>query len=151
MEGRVVKQILKCKKWRIVSIILTYAIVWCLSAFLVRNEILTYESEIYIYNNTYEDSLSAYETVALANQLSKLPIEIDKPAERLDCHTDTEIVHCDNQAPIIGIPLVTVMLVDFYHIKQAETVLRNKIEANSIYIDSLLTRYSFEYSYMYQN
>ena len=124
---------------------------WCLSAFLVHNEILTYESEIYIYNNTYEDSLSVYETVTLANQLSKLPIEIDKPAERLDCNVNTEVVHCDNQAPIIGIPLVTVMLVDYCHIKQAEKVLRNKIEANSIYIDSLLSRYNFEYSYTYQN
>lgn len=126
-------------------VIATYLIIWCVVAFTLHNAINRYDAESYIYWNIREASYDVQSLVSETNKYLAFPPEVRQTPDLKACGQD-HFDGCDRKPPIIGIPLVTVMITDYIKLNSVISQMDREIEYSTAYISQRAADAQFQHT-----
>lgn len=125
-------------------ILASYLIVWCVVAFTLHNAINRYSHDANMYRYTQETARSVYNVLQQPQirHAASIPSQssVQEPPQWMNCKVDA-LYGCNDEPPIIGIPLVTIMIADYIKLDKSITHLEQQTEVSIDYIDSLATEF----------
>lgn len=126
-------------------ILATYVIIWCVVAFTLHNAIDRYDAEAYSYWNIRDTTYNVQTLVEDTNKYLAFPPEVTQSPDVEAC-SQNHFEGCNNKPPIIGVPLVTIMIADYLKLNSVTNQIEREIEYSSAYTSQLASDADFQHT-----